>query len=140
MNIFNEEVEAIINPCNIIGVSGAGLSKDFKNRFPRNEELYKHACKDKTIDIGKCLITKEDDLFIVNFPTKLHYKNPSKLEYIEKGLISLVSIIDENNIKSIAIPKLGCGLGKLNWKDVKPLILKYLTPLINNGLILKMEK
>lgn len=128
-NILESNTEVIINPVNTVGVMGKGLALAFKKQFPHNYKIYKEACKNETIDIGKLLLVDESTLeqkkYIINFPTKKHWRNPSKIEYIEEGLKDLVRIIEENNFESIAIAALGCGLGGLEWENVKILIEKY---------------
>ena len=134
-NILEAETEALVNTVNTAGVMGKGIALAFKKSFPENFKRYEKAVKDGSIDIGKVLLTKTDQLspkYIINFPTKKHWRQPSKVEYIEKGLQSLISVIQENNIKSIAIPPLGSGNGRLRWNEVKVLIEKYLSPLSNN--------
>jgi O-acetyl-ADP-ribose deacetylase (regulator of RNase III) len=129
-NILESNTEVIINPVNTVGIMGKGLALEFKQKFPYNYKLYKEACKNETIDIGKLLLVDESHLenkkFIINFPTKKHWRNPSKIEYIEEGLKDLIHIIEKNNFESIAIPALGCGLGGLKWEHVRLLLEKYL--------------
>lgn len=129
-NILESNTEVIINPVNIVGVMGKGLALQFKQKFPTNYKIYKEACNDKTIDIGKLLLVDESNLerkkFVINFPTKKHWRNPSKIEYIEEGLKDLVRIIETQKFESMAIPALGCGLGGLEWGSVKLLIERYL--------------
>lgn len=124
-NIFTSKCDYIVNPVNTIGVMGAGLALQFKSRFPKNFLKYQEACKNESLIPGKILITKEHNKFVVNFPTKKHYKDDSKLEYIISGLQNLKQIAIDNNMQSIAFPKLGCGLGNLSWKNVEPLILDF---------------
>ncbi|WP_338759666.1 macro domain-containing protein [Bernardetia sp. ABR2-2B] len=129
-NILESSTEVIINPVNTVGVMGKGLALAFKKEFPHNYKIYKEACKNKTIDIGKLLLVDESNLerkkFIINFPTKKHWRNPSKIEYIEEGLKDLVQILKNNNFESMAIPALGCGLGGLEWEDVRLLLENHL--------------
>lgn len=129
-NILDTDMEVIINPVNTFGVMGKGLALQFKQKFPHNYKVYKEACKNQTIAIGKLLLVDESDLeqkkYIINFPTKKHWRSPSQIEYIEEGLKDLVRIIKENTFESIAIPALGCGLGGLKWEEVKLLLEKYL--------------
>jgi len=124
-NILNSTAEALVNPVNCIGVMGAGLAKQFKDKFPKNFIAYKQACKDGNVSIGKCFIYKEDK-YIINFPTKDDWKNPSTYEYIKEGLESLAQLITTNGITSIAIPKIGCGLGGLSWDEVHSQIISTL--------------
>src|SRR3990172_4946355 len=126
-DIINADVEALVNTVNTEGVMGKGIALEFKQHFPKNYEFYRKAYENGEVEIGKMLVYETGKLtyphFIINFPTKKHWKNPSKLEYINEGLIDLSRIIKQYEIKSIAIPPLGCGNGKLNWNEVKPLII-----------------
>lgn len=131
-NIFDAHTDAIINTVNLVGVMGKGIALQFKKRFPENFELYKRAIEDNEIDIGKLFITHTPNLFfkyIINFPTKKHWKNPSQYEYVEKGMQDLIQKIKELKIKSVAIPPLGAGNGKLEWERVKLIIEKYVSQL-----------
>ncbi|HEY0088449.1 MAG TPA: macro domain-containing protein [Candidatus Lokiarchaeia archaeon] len=119
-NIFENSAEALVNPVNCVGVMGKGLALEFKKRFPKNFEYYRKTCFEPLgLVIGDLLLFKENEKWIVNFPTKIHWKDPSKIEYIQKGLKTLLQIVEEDRLKAIAIPPLGCGLGGLNWNDVK---------------------
>lgn len=133
-NLFFEPTDVLINPVNCVGVMGAGLALQFKNRFPLNFVEYKNACISKLIQPGKVFIHSHSSgppHYIVNFPTKLHWKNPSKIEYIEKGLEDLLIKIKQLNINSISIPPLGCGLGGLSWNTVKSLIENFANQIPN---------
>jgi O-acetyl-ADP-ribose deacetylase (regulator of RNase III) len=128
-NLLESKTEAIINTVNTVGVMGKGIALQFKQAFTKDYfNDYQRACKNKELQIGKVHIysrnTFENPHFIINFPTKKHWKGKSKLEDIEAGLKDLVKVIKERNIKSIAMPPLGCGNGGLDWSDVKPLIEK----------------
>lgn len=122
-DIFVSDAEAIVNPVNINGIMGKGLALSFKIEYPENYKAYVKACKNKQIDIGKLFVFKDSNHFgekiIINFPTKKDWYKPSKYEYIDKGLDDLINVIKKYNIKSIAIPPLGCGLGGLDWNIVK---------------------
>jgi len=122
-NIFDEDVEAIVNTVNCIGVMGRGIALQYKKTFPGNFKAYEIACKQNEVEPGKMLVYERDSLtnpkFIINFPTKKHWREKSHIEYIEKGLIALKEEIKKRNIKSIALPPLGSGLGGLNWNEVK---------------------
>lgn len=120
-NIFNSGCQAIVNPVNCIGVMGAGLALAFARRYPEMLPSYVQACKSKTLRPGKFHLYQADDYLVINFPTKDDL-SPSKMEYIEKGLITLSAFCTAYSIESIAIPALGCGLGGLDWDEVKPLI------------------
>jgi len=126
-NILESEAEALVNTVNTQGVMGKGIALQFKNAFPNNYKIYKEACKKGVFDIGDLLIVEDNGLIsgkklIINFPTKILWRNPSEYIYIEKGLNKLIQEIEEKNIKSIAIPPLGSGNGGLNWDVVKKMI------------------
>lgn len=122
MNIFDSEMEALVNPVNCVGVMGAGLAKQFRERFPENYEIYRSYCNREILKPGFCFAVLENGKWIINFPTKNHWKDKSKIEWVEEGLL----FVKNNFPFSIAFPKLGCGLGGLNWWEVKPLIEKYM--------------
>ena len=126
-NIVEAETEALVNTVNTKGVMGAGIALQFKKAFPDNFKLYEKASKAGKIQVGKIFVTETGKItnpkYIINFPTKQHWRYPSKLHWIKEGLIDLRNFIIQKKIKSIAIPPLGCGNGKLKWKDVKPLIV-----------------
>ncbi|MBX9865491.1 MAG: macro domain-containing protein [Burkholderiales bacterium] len=128
-NIFKSNCKAIVNPVNCIGVMGAGLAKEMKHRYPINFQKYATACENKSLIIGKCLTVLESDKYIINFPTKIHWRDKSKYEYIENGLVALVRHIKHYGLDSIAIPALGCGLGGLNFMTVQQLIVDALQEL-----------
>lgn len=122
-NIFESPAEALVNTVNTVGVMGKGIALGFKQRYPLNYIMYRNACIRKALNTGNVLTVKENDgKIIVNFPTKQHWKDPSKYEYVETGLKALKKAIIEYKISSIALPALGCGLGGLNWETVKQLI------------------
>ena len=124
-NIFNQDVEAIVNPVNTVGVMGKGLALHFKRRYPEMFEEYKQLCNQKDEFYIGCInsyYSEDEDRYIINFPTKEHWRSPSKLEYIEIGLDTLHAVLEEKQIKSIAMPLLGCGLGGLKSDDVIDLI------------------
>ena len=124
-DILDAEVDALVNPVNCVGVMGAGLAKRFKDAYPTNYLIYRDACRNGLVTPGRVLSWKHPvkDLRIFNFPTKLDWRDPSQPEYIERGLASLVFTVEELDIRSIAIPQLGCGLGGLDWSDVRPMIV-----------------
>lgn len=125
-NLLDADVEALVNTVNTVGVMGKGLALQFKRRFPLNFEVYTMACSRGEVQVG-CMLVVETagspgPRFIINFPTKRHWRDPSRLEYVRAGLSALVSEIKTRDIRSIAIPPLGCGNGGLAWSEVKPLI------------------
>ena len=128
-NILTADVEALVNTVNTVGIMGKGIALAFKKAFPLNYKLYKKVCNNKEFTIGSMFTTNTGQLmpkFIINFPTKEHWKGRSKIESIENGMKKLVETIKTNQIKSIAIPPLGCGNGGLKWDVVKPIILNEL--------------
>lgn len=127
-NIFKSGAQALVNPTNCVGVMGAGLALRFREMFPENFQEYRKVCKDKELVLGGLFITHyiEEDLYIINFPTKDHWRERSNIKGIERGLKTLRLEVMNTNIKSIAIPALGCGLGGLLWDRVHPLITKEL--------------
>lgn len=126
-------VEALVNTVNTVGVMGKGIALMFKERFPKKMDEYSIACKAQQVVTGKMFITETCELidprWIVNFPTKQHWRTKSKMEWIVEGLQDLRQFIIENNVSSIAIPPLGAGNGGLNWNDVKPEIESALADL-----------
>jgi O-acetyl-ADP-ribose deacetylase (regulator of RNase III) len=132
-DLLKAKTQALVNTVNTVGVMGKGIALQFKNRFPKNYKIYKDACKNKSFNIGEVLVVEDGDLMdkkiIVNFPTKAHWKSPSKYEYIESGLKALVKYLKSNKIESIAIPPLGCGNGGLDWSKVKKMIADVLSSL-----------
>ncbi|PHM74556.1 type II toxin-antitoxin system antitoxin DNA ADP-ribosyl glycohydrolase DarG [Xenorhabdus kozodoii] len=132
-NLLDSDVEALVNTVNTVGVMGKGIALMFKERFPLNMALYRKACQSGAVNTGKIFVTETGELvgprWIVNFPTKQHWRFPSKMEWIIEGLNDLKKWIVENNVRSIAIPPLGAGNGGLNWDDVKQEIEVALSPL-----------
>ena len=122
-DILSANTEAIINTVNCVGVMGKGLALQFKKAYPENFLYYKERCDNHYVSIGKMLVyerlTMINPKYIINFPTKRHWRYPSKMEYIDRGLMDLVKCIEDYNIKTISIPPLGAGLGGLLWPDVK---------------------
>ncbi|GAB3378559.1 macro domain-containing protein [Spongiibacter taiwanensis] len=129
-NLLDAEVEALVNTVNTVGVMGKGIALMFKERFPQNMQEYAQACKAGEVQTGRMFVTKTGELmgpkWVVNFPTKQHWKAKSKMEWIESGLEDLRRFIEENRLQSIAIPPLGAGNGGLNWQEVKPLVERAL--------------
>jgi O-acetyl-ADP-ribose deacetylase (regulator of RNase III) len=124
-DLFLADVDALVNPVNTVGVMGAGLAYQFKQRFFDNFAAYQAACYKGELKSGRMFVTAtgRKPQWIINFPTKRHWRDQSRIEDIQSGLEDLVRVIHENSIRSVAIPPLGCGLGGLNWADVEPLIL-----------------
>ena len=124
-DIFEVEVKALVNPVNCVGVAGAGLARAFKQRYVENFIMYKEACENGHVIPGRVFITKTTSgRYIINFPTKAHWRDKSNLHWIEAGLADMVKKLNFMRVQSVAIPMLGCGLGGLPWSDVRPLIEK----------------
>ncbi len=132
-NLLQSDAEALVNTVNTVGVMGKGVALMFKEHFPENFKAYEKACKSKEVKLGEMFVTERKDLlgpkWIVNFPTKGHWRYPSKMEWVEEGLKDLVRVISAKNIKSIAIPPLGSGNGGLNWLEVRTSIELVLSKL-----------
>ncbi|KEQ19355.1 type II toxin-antitoxin system antitoxin DNA ADP-ribosyl glycohydrolase DarG [Endozoicomonas numazuensis] len=125
-NLLRANAEALVNTVNCVGYMGKGIALQFKKAFPENFTAYHQACKKQLVVPGSMFVYEYGDMIqrrvIINFPTKRHWRNPSRMEDVESGLLALVEEVKARNIKSIAIPPLGCGLGGLNWSEVKPRI------------------
>jgi O-acetyl-ADP-ribose deacetylase (regulator of RNase III) len=127
--IFNIETEAIVNTVNCTGVMGAGIALEFMLRYPQMLEDYEMKCESKRIATGQVDYFVDREKIIINFPTKWHFKYPSKLIWIEQGLQNFIKTYTEFGIKSVAFPKLGTGKGGLSWSEVKLVMEKYLSDL-----------
>jgi len=130
-NLLEARADALVNTVNTVGVMGKGVALMFKEAFPDNFKAYEAACKRNAVQVGHMFVTERQDLlgppkFIINFPTKEHWRYPSKLEWIDAGLEDLKRVVLEKRIRSIAIPPLGSGNGGLDWTDVRPRIEKAL--------------
>ena len=125
-NLLEAGTEALVNTVNTVGVMGKGIALMFKEAFPENFDAYAAACKRHEIRIGRMFVTERRALmgprWIINFPTKQHWRHPSKMGWITDGLEDLKQVIAEHGIRSIALPPLGSGNGGLNWADVRPRI------------------
>src|SRR5438067_13688642 len=128
-DIFDAQTHVIVNTVNCKGVMGKGLALAFKQKYPAMFPVYRQECKTGKLRIGRPSLYKQSTPWILNFPTKNHWKPPSKIEYLEKGLEYFVANYKKTGIKSIAFPKLGAQNGKLSWDEVGPLMVKYLSQL-----------
>lgn len=128
-NIFDSPTQTLVNPVNTVGVMGKGLALEFRRRYPNMFDEYKKQCRDGWLYVGDLMLWRAKDHFVLNFPTKKHWKEPSSLIYIEAGLLSFANKYESYGISSIAFPKLGCGNGGLDWKAVKPVMERYLQEL-----------
>ncbi len=129
-NLLDADVDALVNTVNTVGVMGKGIALMFKEAFSENFKAYEAACKRKDVQVGHMFVTERHDLvgpkWIINFPTKKHWRQPSKLEWIREGLEDLRRVIAKKHIRSIALPPLGSGNGGLDWSLVQPLIEREL--------------
>lgn len=129
-NMFESPAQVLVNTVNTVGVMGKGIALIFKKVYPDMYKNYRYYCENKQFEIGNLYLYKTPGKWILNFPTKINWRSPSKIEYIEQGLKKFVASYKEKGIKSIAFPKLGCGNGGLNFEThVKPLMDKYLSNL-----------
>lgn len=131
-NILESDADCLVNTVNCEGFMGKGIAYQFKLKFPNNNRDYVKACSSGSLKIGSIHFFRENGKLIVNLPTKDKWREKSKVDYITSGLRELSKLIQSENIKSIAIPPLGCGNGGLNWTEVKPIIMKYLLPFSEN--------
>ncbi|MBX3456324.1 macro domain-containing protein [Ferrovibrio sp.] len=125
-DILEADVDAVVNTVNCVGVMGRGIALQFKNTFPENFRAYAAACARNEVQPGKMFVYETGVLsprYVINFPTKRHWKGKSRIEDIEVGLADLSKVVNERKIRSIAIPPLGSGLGGLNWSEVRPRII-----------------
>jgi O-acetyl-ADP-ribose deacetylase (regulator of RNase III) len=127
-NLLEAQAEALVNTVNTVGVMGKGIALQFKRAFPANYKAYKRACDQGAVELGRMFIWDAGALgsdgprYIVNFPTKKHWRSKSKLADVRSGLDDLVRQLKDLSIKSVAVPPLGCGNGGLEWRQVRPLI------------------
>ena len=126
-DLFKSPAHVLVNTVNTVGVMGKGVAKDFKRLFPNMFRQYRDICEDKKFDIGNLFLYRTANKWVLNFPTKKHWRNASRPEYIEKGLQKLVSIYLDAGIYDLAMPLLGCGHGELDWPtQVRPIVEKYM--------------
>jgi len=133
-NLLDAHTDAVVNTVNTVGVMGKGIALMFKEAFPANYREYVAACKRGDVRTGAMFVTERPAMlgaprWIVNFPTKQHWRGNTRIEWIEAGLEDLRRVIAEKKIRSIALPPLGCGNGGLDWQDVRPLIERSLQDL-----------
>ncbi len=125
-NLLEAEAEALVNTVNCVGFMGKGIALQFKQAYPDNFTAYSRACENAEVQPGRMFISEFRSMigpkYIINFPTKRHWKGKSRIEDIESGLLALIADVKRLDIKSIAVPPLGCGLGGLDWSEVRPRI------------------
>lgn len=133
-DLLKSDAQALVNTVNTVGVMGKGIALQFKEAFPYNNKVYMETCKNKALAPGVLLPVWDSNLLygkklIINFPTKTHWRQPSKYDYISSGLAALKELIVKENIQSIAVPPLGAGNGGLDWMVVKDIIVESLKDL-----------
>ncbi len=125
-NLLEAHVDALVNTVNEVGVMGKGMALQFREAFPVSSREYITAARHQQVRVGRVLVTRHQSLngprWIIHFPTKRHWRHPSRLEWVEEGLQDLVRVVQQEGIRSIALPPLGCGNGGLNWSEVRDLI------------------
>ncbi len=128
-NLFHSSMQTYTNTINTVGVMGAGIAKQFKTKFPAMFKDYQQRCEHHKVIAGEPYLWKPTDegtAWVLNFPTKQHWRGKSKIEWIEEGLAYLLHHYCEWGIQSLAVPALGCSLGGLKWEQVKPVMENYL--------------
>jgi O-acetyl-ADP-ribose deacetylase (regulator of RNase III) len=132
-NMLEASADALVNTVNTVGVAGKGVALQFRQAFPDNFRAYERAARRGEIKPGRMFVwptnRADQPYYIINFPTKRHWRGRSRIEDIRTGLDDLVRVILDRRITSVAVPPLGCGNGGLNWADVRPLIVEALSPL-----------
>lgn len=129
-SLFDSPAKVLVNTVNTVGVMGKGIAKEFKSIYPEMFTEYQRLCEDRELDIGKLWIYKTSHKWVLNFPTKKHWRSPSKPEYLEAGLKKFVEVYKDARITSVSFPQLGCGNGELDWDtESKPLMEEYLSSL-----------
>ena len=127
-DILTANTEALVNTVNCVGIMGRGIALQFRKAFPENFKVYEGACERNEVQPGKMLVFETGFLtgpkYIINFPTKRHWKGKSQMKDIEAGLPALIEEIKKRGIRSVAVPPLGCGLGGLDWNQVRPKIVR----------------
>ena len=127
-SIFESPAQTLVNTVNCVGVMGKGLAHAFKDREPDMFRAYSRICDQNMLEPGKLWLWRGMSGWVLNFPTKVHWRNPSKIEWIEQGLAKFVAAYADQGISEISFPQLGCGNGNLDWSDVRPLMEHYLAP------------
>ena len=134
-NLFDSNMQTLANTVNTVGVMGAGIAKEFKRRYPKMFAEYKERCARHEVMTGEPYCWKPpqedagDSRWVLNFPTKKHWRNASQIAWLESGLLHLKENYRNWGIKSLAMPALGCSLGGLRWEEVRPLMEKHLRDL-----------
>ena len=126
-SLFDSPAKVLVNTVNTVGVMGKGIAKEFKSIYPEMFTEYQQLCESGRLNVGDLWVYKTPHKWVLNFPTKKHWRSPSKPDYLEAGLKKFSQVYQEARITSISFPQLGCGNGELDWKtESKPLMEKYL--------------
>jgi O-acetyl-ADP-ribose deacetylase (regulator of RNase III) len=127
ISLFDSPAQTLVNTVNTVGIMGKGIALEFKKLYPDMYQKYRALCADGQLDIGKLYVYRTPNKIVVNFPTKRHWKQPSRVEYVEAGLQKFVDRYQDYGIASVSFPQLGCGNGDLDWeRQVQPLMEQYL--------------
>ncbi|HLD94727.1 MAG TPA: macro domain-containing protein, partial [Anaerolineales bacterium] len=130
ISLFDSPAQTLVNTVNTVGVMGKGIALAFKQLYPEMYQEYRKLCEERKFTVGMLYIYRTPNKIVVNFPTKQHWRTPSRLDYIEAGLKKFVDRYQDYGISSVSFPQLGCGNGELDWqKQVQPLMEKYLKDL-----------
>ncbi|MHB9783268.1 macro domain-containing protein [Stenotrophomonas maltophilia] len=128
-SILKSDAQTVVNTVNTVGVMGKGLAAEYRKLYPEMFERYREICSNQLLEVGKLWLWKGASQWVLNFPTKTHWRHPSKMEYVEAGLKKFAETFEERGITEVAFPRLGCGNGGLVWENVRPLMEHYLRPL-----------
>jgi len=128
-SILKSDAQTVVNTVNTVGVMGKGLAAEYRKLYPEMFERYREICSNQLLEVGKLWLWKGPTQWVLNFPTKVHWRHPSKIQYVEAGLKKFAQTFEERGITEIAFPRLGCGNGGLEWDDVRALMEHYLRPL-----------
>lgn len=128
-SLLEANTQTLVNTVNCVGVMGKGIAKAFKLREPDMFTAYKSICDQKLLEPGKLWLWRGSEQWVLNFPTKKHWRSPSRMEWVEAGLEKFANTYEVQGVTDIAFPKLGCGNGGLDWEEVRPLMVRYLSDL-----------
>src|SRR5215467_13634001 len=132
-DILLTDAEALVNTVNCVGIMGRGIALQFKNAYPENFRVYEAACDRGDVQPGRMFVFETRQLtnpkYIINFPTKRHWRGKSRMEDIDAGLTALAAEIRSRRVRSVAVPPLGSGLGGLDWREVRPRVEEALSDL-----------
>jgi O-acetyl-ADP-ribose deacetylase (regulator of RNase III) len=125
-NLFESPAQTLVNTVNTVGVMGKGIANDFRRLYPEMFEQYREFCHRGEFVVGQLYLFRTPHKWVLNFPTKKHWRNPSQLEWIEAGLLRFLETYSQYGITSVSFPQLGTGNGGLDWERVRPLMERYL--------------